>query len=117
MHDDTRDTTVIINNIKQNKELRGWLVMLDSRGKALKSYELNKSIISIGRDPDNDIVIADKTVSRAHCTIEIENQKNLIIEKNSVNGIILDNYPIVRSILDDGMTIQLGKINFLVKLL
>ena len=115
--DKDKDKTVILNHNNADNMLRGWLVMLDFLGNPLKSYELNKMVIAIGRDPLNDIVINDKTVSRVHCSIEYNKDHYSIIEKESVNGILINHYPVTESILEDGMNIQLGEIHFFIKLL
>ena len=115
---DETDTTIILNNLHHDhQELKGWLVLLDKDKKPIKSFEFKTDETSIGRDMGNDIVIPDKTVSRFHCIIKIQNHDIYLIEKNSINGILINDYPVVKSILQDGMNIQLGKINFIVKLL
>lgn len=53
----------------------------------LKSYLLNAShpVITVGRDPANDIVLSEGHVSRSHCLIEIHEQK-IILTDTSTNG-------------------------------
>ena len=42
-----------------------------------KSFSLNKEVFSIGRHPDNSLVLDDKQVSRCHATIAwLEHQDN-----------------------------------------
>ena len=113
------ETTIILNQSSGPFLLRGWLVRLNSQDLPIQSYELNKPVISIGRNSSCDIVVDDKTVSRRHCTIEYRRDKSnpYIVEQDSVNGIVLENYPVTESVLDDGMRVRLGKVNFLIKLI
>ncbi|MBN2808872.1 MAG: FHA domain-containing protein [Deltaproteobacteria bacterium] len=111
------DDTVIIRNNRKEQTLRGWLILHDHKGLAQKSYELNRSTISIGRDNCNDIVLQDQTVSRIHCYIKIIADELMIIEEDPINGIFINEYPQSRSKLEDGMTVRLGRTIFRVKLL
>lgn len=107
--------TVILNHNNADTILRGWLVMLDQQGNPLKSFELNKAVMTIGRDRRNDIVINDKTVSRHHCSLEYNQDQYSIIEKESVNGILINHFPVTELFLEDGMDIQLGAVKFFIK--
>jgi class 3 adenylate cyclase len=51
--------------------VRGTLVLVDSE-KGGRAFSLEKQTITIGRAPDNDIVLGDKTVSRHHARITFE---------------------------------------------
>ncbi|KPJ78902.1 MAG: hypothetical protein AMJ54_01160 [Deltaproteobacteria bacterium SG8_13] len=43
-------------------------------GVAIKKFELDKTLIRIGRDPGSDIFIDDKVVSMEHAVVEIDNE-------------------------------------------
>ncbi|MCG8535500.1 MAG: FHA domain-containing protein [Pseudomonadales bacterium] len=66
-------------------------------------FDLDKSEITIGRHPDNDIMIDDISVSGHHAVIEVEKSKYLegtleffIIDKGSKNGTTLNDRPVDR---------------------
>lgn len=49
----------------------------------------------IGRSGDCDIVLRHPTVSRHHCVISFENGQYYITDNNSVNGVILNGFPLL----------------------
>lgn len=51
---------------------------------------LNKSRVSIGRDPNNDIVIDHIEVSRKHALIEVTDGQVTITDVGSLNGTFVD---------------------------
>lgn len=55
-----------------------------------KPLELNKSSITIGRGPDNDIAISKETVSGFHATIEYKNGCFHLEDQRSSNGTSLN---------------------------
>ncbi len=62
-----------------------------------RSVSINK-LISIGRDPGNDVTLAgDPLVSRRHALIEKEGDRYYLMDKGSTNGTYLNNNPIPRA--------------------
>lgn len=55
-----------------------------------QSFELKGNITSIGRSPDNDIRIEDKSVSRKHAKITRRSDSYFIKDLNSKNGTFID---------------------------
>ncbi len=53
-------------------------------------FELNKPVISIGRDISNDFVVNDAEVSRKHATMTLEGDRYQIEDLNSTNGTYVD---------------------------
>jgi len=47
---------------------------------------MGEEIISVGRDPDNDLVIADHAVSRHHAEIRREGERYVVRDLHSANG-------------------------------
>lgn len=65
--------------------------------------------ISVGNSEDNDIIIKDPSVSRVHAQLEIREDDSLwIIDKNSKNGIFVNNRRINKSKIDEKDQIVLG---------
>jgi hypothetical protein len=56
----------------------------------LKTLEVSehKPIVTIGRDPMNDLVVADSHVSRNHCKVE-RTAKEILLIDSSINGTIV----------------------------
>jgi len=72
-----------------------------------------KKRISIGRTPDNDIVLDNRGVSRKHAQIEFNNNSALIIDNESLNGTFVNNRKITEEVLKDNDVINIGKFTLL----
>lgn len=69
--------------------------------------------ISIGRGPDNDIVIQDGYVSHRHAVIELLNNLYVIQDLGSVNRTYVNGQEISgRQYLQSGDTISIGTVTF-----
>jgi len=99
---------VNINRTRIAGVKRAQIIVMQQGGH--KFYELNNLSTKIGRNTDNDIIIADKTVSGFHAVISIENGKIFITDHSSTNGTFVNNHQIERSELQNNDMITLGKI-------
>jgi hypothetical protein len=73
---------------------------------------IESSGLKIGRSAPADIVISDKSVSRAHCIVGLANDELLVTDLNSTNGTYIDDVRISRSsILPVGSTLRLGQVS------
>lgn len=70
-------------------------------------YPLKDRRCTIGRSADNDIVIADDTVSRLHATIRDE-RGLLVIANASTNGTRVNHVAIDEAVLHDGDLVTIG---------
>ena len=77
-------------------------------GRTLVSCELDKDVISIGRLPDNDIVLAFDGVSRHHARLERQGAGYKIVDLNSTNGLIFQGQRIKEKPLADGDTFRIS---------
>lgn len=70
---------------------------------------------SIGRGEQNDLVLADPTVSGNHARLYYDTYlKGVCIhDTNSLNGVFVDDLPASRSLLTDGARIRLGAITLI----
>jgi pSer/pThr/pTyr-binding forkhead associated (FHA) protein len=56
-----------------------------------KLFDLNKRQFTIGRNPDNDLVLTDPLVSRYHSVIQPDKNGTFrIIDLNSTNGVLVN---------------------------
>lgn len=72
------------------------------------SFVLEKSPISVGRNPQCDIFLNDMTVSREHARIESMGSSWVITDTNSFNGVWVRNTNVERHTLEPGDIIQIG---------
>jgi len=78
-----------------------------------KSFDINDNAVSIGRLPDNDIQIQDKTVSRRHLIVRREGDKFIIRDLNSKNGTYVKGKILSPGIdieVEEGVPIAAGKV-------
>src|SRR3970040_442119 len=68
-----------------------------------------KKRISIGRTPDNDIVLDNRGVSRKHAQIEFSNNSAVLIDNESLNGTFVNNRKVTEEVLKDNDIITIGK--------
>lgn len=67
--------------------------------------------ITIGRSPENNLVIDNDTVSMAHALVYFDEavQDVCIVDQDSLNGLFIDGLPTRKNILHDGVQITLGE--------
>lgn len=75
-----------------------------------KSYnvEINKSIVTIGRDASNDIAIKDKKIDLFHATLNYHQNKYTIKDLNTAAGTFLSGVKIKEAELHSGDKIKIG---------
>lgn len=80
-------------------------LMGDSAG---RDFPLAKTLISIGRGLDNDLVIDDPRVSRHHAQITFRHSHYLLRDQRSTNGTFVNNQPIETVVLASGDRVSIG---------
>jgi len=74
-----------------------------------QTFQLDKDVITIGRDPHNDIVIEDPQVSRQHARITVRGSLTIIEDAGSTNGTFVDGVRLTAPhTLADGNVVGLG---------
>jgi pSer/pThr/pTyr-binding forkhead associated (FHA) protein len=71
---------------------------------------LIKTVTTIGRQLDNDVVLHEEFVSRCHAEIILENDKYILVDKNSTSGTFVNGKKIDRCVLNSGDLIALANI-------
>jgi transcriptional regulator with GAF, ATPase, and Fis domain len=74
-----------------------------------RTFLLSEDLMSIGREPSNQISLLDSLVSRRHCVVRREGQGFLIEDLDSRNSTFVNNVPIKERLLADGDQIRIGK--------
>jgi pSer/pThr/pTyr-binding forkhead associated (FHA) protein len=70
----------------------------------------------VGKNPDNDLVVADETVSRYHFDVVYEDGGYLVRDVGSTNGTIVDGARIREAYLRSGATVTAGRVRIQVRL-
>jgi hypothetical protein len=85
--------------------------MLEQRDAAPVS--LGPDPILIGRDPQNDVVLDDRRVSRKHAEIRLRLGRYTLYDLQSTNGTYVNGRRVAEKVLDDGDRISVGGLELL----
>ena len=77
------------------------------------TYQITKPKITLGREPANDIVLSDTSVSRQHAQITLNNGTWTITKLARQNTVIVNHRNVQQSAINDRDTIGLGGTSFL----
>jgi len=84
-------------------------LILQFKGANIKEFLLEKTAITIGRDPKNDIVIDNLAVSRFHTKITQQGNNYFVEDLQSGNGTFLNEQRVEKEILKHNDAITVGK--------
>lgn len=83
-------------------------VILKFKGAVVKELPLEQDVITIGRKPDNDIVIDNQAVSGHHAKFIKEEDSFFIEDTNSLNGTYVNGQKIFKSEIYNGDVVLIG---------
>ncbi|GLV57877.1 ABC transporter ATP-binding protein [Dictyobacter sp. S3.2.2.5] len=107
-YDETNHGTVSFMDVVNNPAVLGSLQFLTG-SLAGRSFNITKPITNLGREPGNDIVISDLSVSRHHAQIMWNGSVWSIKKTAAQNSITLNQREVNQSPLNDRDTIGLGQ--------
>src|SRR2546430_15893573 len=70
---------------------------------------LPSQMVSIGRAPDNDVVVGDPATSGHHGRVEVRAGSFWISDLGSTNGTLVNGEPVIEKQLADGDMIAIGQ--------
>jgi transcriptional regulator with GAF, ATPase, and Fis domain len=76
---------------------------------------IERECFRIGKDPSNDLVLIDSTVSREHCEIIRDDRGYLLRDLESTNGTLIDGAEIREGYLNAGAVIAVGRVELKVR--
>ncbi len=90
-----------------------YLITLDIFGGEIETFvhEVASKQVRIGRQPDNDLVLSDSSVSRKHALLIVNKNSVLVRDLGSMNGVKIDGQPLAQGIARDGQIISIGEIS------
>jgi hypothetical protein len=79
-------------------------------GRPIRTYQLDRETINIGRHFSNDIVVPEPQTSRYHARIEYKNGAFVIYDLASTNGVRVNGIRINQQVLHPGDRIRIGNV-------
>ena len=78
-----------------------------------QQYKLTKSTITLGRSPDNDMVVGSKIVSQHHARLEqVYGGYQLVVEEKAINPVLFQGRPMASPhILQHGDVLRIGSLD------
>jgi len=73
-------------------------------------FPLDKLVVKVGRNLENDLVLNHPTVSRFHAEIQFQENQFILVDKNSSSGTFLNNKKIAQFQLFAGDIILFAKV-------
>jgi pSer/pThr/pTyr-binding forkhead associated (FHA) protein len=73
-----------------------------------REFPVSKTLLSIGRGLDNDLVIDDPRVSRHHAQITFRHSHYLLRDLRSTNGTFVNDQPVEAVVLAAGDIVSIG---------
>lgn len=104
--------SAILEDIKKIPEGSSGLVIIKGPNIGDK-FLINKSKLTIGRNPESEIFLDDITVSRKHAVLKKSGNDFLIKDLGSLNGSYVNGEIADNAVLKNGDRIQIGKYIFL----
>ncbi|HEY0756211.1 MAG TPA: FHA domain-containing protein [Ktedonobacteraceae bacterium] len=93
----------------------GWLVYRNGKFNG-QELALKRSIISIGREEDNEVWLDDDTISRYHAELAWDNGQVYVTDNDSLNGVLLNGRRIRTSLpIKDSDELEIGGHRFILK--
>jgi hypothetical protein len=71
-------------------------------------FSLTESIVTIGRHPDSNLVLADPNVSRNHAEIRPQGDRYAVVDLGSTNGSRVNGVRVSSQVLNDGDELMFG---------
>lgn len=84
-------------------------IIVKFEDKVIEKFITEKKRITIGRTPDNDIVLDNRGVSRRHAQIEFGENQAVIIDNESLNGTFVNSRRVSEEVLKENDAINIGK--------
>jgi uncharacterized RDD family membrane protein YckC len=83
-------------------------LIVNPTSSARREIHLGRTLVSIGRDPSNDLVLPDAMVSRRHAVIEYRGSQYYLRDCNSSNGSLVNGDRVSERTLRDGDLVAIG---------
>ncbi len=92
------------------------MIQVSLKGRALRTYSFTSECVSVGRDPESDVVLDNPGVSRNHLEFEWTSAGYVVKDLGSANGTYLNDEPLSRDHVSDDDVIRVGKFSLSISL-
>ncbi|WP_300974513.1 TIR domain-containing protein [Sphingomonas sp. LHG3406-1] len=80
-------------------------------GRLERRFVVTANGLRIGRTPPSDVILADPMISRAHCLVELADDRLRVTDLRSTNGTFIDGIKVTGSaFLEIGSVLKVGKV-------
>jgi type II secretory pathway predicted ATPase ExeA len=86
-----------------------FFIEVSQDGKLIKTVGVSHLPFAIGRSDINDLVLINKTVSKQHAILDFQNDKLIIKDHNSTNGVKINGLKVVAHVISNGEVAQIGR--------
>jgi uncharacterized RDD family membrane protein YckC len=83
-------------------------IIVNPTSSSRREITLSRTLMSVGRDPSNDVVLPDAMVSRRHAVIEYRGSQYFLRDCNSSNGSLVNGDRVSERTLRDGDLVAIG---------
>jgi adenylate cyclase len=73
-----------------------------------RTFSLSQEGLRIGRGADNDVVLADPSVSRYHASVRLDDERARVVDLGSTNGVLLNGERVSQAPLAAGDLLRIG---------
>src|SRR5713101_333366 len=105
-----RDSSTPLGMTEQNRSTNMPKLILTTEAQGKVAYEFTEDLITVGRAPDNMIVVDDPSVSSRHAQLELSGEVYRIKDLESTNGTRVNGIPITETTLRFEDRIRFGAI-------
>lgn len=105
-------TFAIVRQSSRTPPTRAGVYVQQANGSGARAG-FRRNILSVGRDPGNELVLEDDQVSRVHAQIRLEAGGYVLYDMKSMNGTFVNGQRINRSQLRPGDQIRVGHTNLI----
>ena len=104
-----RKRTPWTEELSDPNDASGSLVLLVGRGPGARRMVVDGMPLTVGSAPGNELVLADRTVSKRHCRLELHDGGLLVRDLGSRNGTWVDGVRVFTARVGPGTTIRVGR--------
>jgi DNA-binding NtrC family response regulator len=105
--DDVR--TAAVEAQPERRLIRRFQLVVEAGPETGRTFVSEGDRVAVGTHESNQLVLTDRTVSRFHCDVSLEQDRVVVRDLQSRNGTLVDGVPVREALLADGRELTLGE--------